>query len=115
MIIQVTPKYRIESDLHCWSISRYQGMQKNKKGVLEAAWRSFSYLDSLPSAIERLAEILTRDDPLKTDSLKEALDRAENIAKTVVASIERSHQENMVCASALERREATNGPEGSQC
>lgn len=87
MIINVTPRYRIESDIRSWAIShRGKDRKSRDTGEIEPNWVMFNWCDSLPSAIQRLAEILTREDPLVTDSLSEALQRAETIAESVRAS-----------------------------
>jgi hypothetical protein len=74
MIINVTDEWRIESDFRSWGIAKREPNGK---------WRQINWLDSLPSAIIRMAELLARMDPLVTDSLSEALDRAEAIAEQV--------------------------------
>jgi hypothetical protein len=74
MIINVTDEWRIESDFRSWGIAKRETNGK---------WRQINWLDSLPSAIIRMAELLARMDPLVTDSLSEALDRAEAIAEQV--------------------------------
>jgi hypothetical protein len=45
--------------------------------------------DSIPQAIRSLSERLTREDPLETDSLAEALDRAQDIAEMVRQAVVR--------------------------
>lgn len=83
MIILVTPRYRIESDIRSWAISQLQGERKDRHGNMQPNWVMIRWLESLPSAIRYLAEMLTREDPLITDSLKEALDRAEDLTEMV--------------------------------
>jgi hypothetical protein len=45
--------------------------------------------ENIPQAIRSLSERLTREDPLETDSLAEALDRAEGIADMVRQAVVR--------------------------
>lgn len=86
MIITVTPKYRIQSEAHSWAITEHKGTRKDNG---EPRWETVSWHENIPNAICALSERLIREDPLETDSLAEALDRARDIANMVRRSVVR--------------------------
>jgi len=56
MIIPIDEDWRIKSDLCCWHIQRYRGLDKKDKPV----WKSEKYLNTLPRALKELANLKIR-------------------------------------------------------
>ncbi len=85
MIVNITPTLRIQSDSHSWAVAELVGKRKNGKD----RWDQLTWHESLPAAIMSIAEKQIRDDPLVTDSLMRALDRAETIHEKLRTAVVR--------------------------
>lgn len=88
MILPVSDKYRIKTDLYNWIIQKRSGSRKNRKlGIKEPNWKDIGYYPSLRNATTGLYQYMVRAS--SAESLSQALSESENTLALITTALEK--------------------------